>query len=52
MFPRMLMPDLNPEDQFSLLLDGRLYLSHLEIFLASNPRQYCIEEVNDGGGSL
>ena len=46
---RMLMPELNPDDQFALLLDGRLYLSHLGIFLASNPRQYCIEEVLDGG---
>ena len=46
---RMLMPDLNPEDQFALLQDGRLYLKELGIFLASNPRQYCIEEVLDAG---
>ena len=46
---RMLMPDLMPEDQFKILVDGRLYLSTLGISLTSIPRQYCIEDVVNNG---
>ena len=43
------MPDLMPEDQFKILVDGRLYLSTLGISLTSIPRQYCIEDVVNNG---
>ena len=45
----MLMPDLVPDDQFALLVDGRLLLTKLDLFLTSAPRQYCLEEVVEGG---
>jgi hypothetical protein len=45
----MLMPDLMPEDQFKILVDGRLYLSTLDLFLTSQPRQYCVEDVLTNG---
>ena len=48
----MLMPDLVPDDQFALLVDGRLLLTKLGIFLTQIPRQYCLEEVVDGGESF
>ena len=47
----MLNPDLMPEDQFALLIDGRLYLTSTQMFLTSRPKQYCLEEVLVGGGS-
>jgi hypothetical protein len=46
------MPDLVPDDQFALLVDGRLLLTKLGIFLTQIPHQYCLEEVLDGGESF
>jgi hypothetical protein len=45
----MLMPEVVAEDEFRLLRDGRLHLTNLDIVLTATPKQYCIEEVLDGG---